>query len=69
VTNRYRLTDGAFDSHEICTAQRVKFHFANPNPRSQDVAVAVEFGLGGRRWEQHLEEIRTINRLNARDDT
>jgi hypothetical protein len=69
VTNRYRLTDGGFESHEIGTAERVKLHFGNPNPRSKDMAVAVEFGLGGRRWERHLAEIRAINRLNAREDT
>jgi hypothetical protein len=65
TTAGYRLTDGAFTSHEVLAASRVKFHYADPNPAPEDTPVAVELGLGGRRWEQHLAEVRAINRENG----
>ena len=66
VSARYRFTDGVFESHVIHAAPRVKFHYDDPNPKPTDTAVAIELGLGGRRWEQNLAEIRAINHENSR---
>ena len=66
VSADYRLTDGAFTSHEIHAAPRVKFHYDDPDPEPTDTVVAIELGLGGDRWEQHLAKIRAINRENAK---
>jgi hypothetical protein len=61
---RYRATDGGFTSHEISAAARVGFHYDDPNPQPCDIASAVELGLGGKRWERHLAEVRAVNREN-----
>jgi hypothetical protein len=66
VSANYRVTDGGFESHVIHAAPRAKFHYDEPNPRPADTAVAIELGLGGRRWEQHLAEIKAINHENSR---
>lgn len=66
VSARYRFTDGGFESHVIHAAPRVAFHYDEPDPEPADTAVAVELGLGGRRWDQHLAEIKAINRENSR---
>lgn len=65
VSAGYRFTDGGFMSHKIHADPRVAFHFADPNPEPADTAVAVGLGLGGERWEEHLAEIRAINRENS----
>jgi hypothetical protein len=65
VSARYRFTDGEFESHIIHAAPRVTFHYDEANPRPADIAVAIELGLGGRRWEEHLVEIKAINRENS----
>jgi hypothetical protein len=66
VTARYRGTDGAFQSHVIEAGPRVMFHYDDPDPQPSDRAAAVELGLGGPRWEQHLAEVHAINEENAR---
>ena len=64
VSAKYRMTDGAFTSHEIHAAPRVTFHYDDPNPEPADTVAAIELRLGGDRWERHLAEIRAINREN-----
>lgn len=66
VSARYRLNDGGFKSHVIHANPRVEFHYDEPNPKPADTAVAIELGLGGRRWKQHVAEITAINRENGR---
>ena len=65
VSAEYRVTDGAFSSHLIHAAARVRFHYDDPNPAPADIAAAIELGLGADRWEQRLAEIRAINRENG----
>ncbi len=65
TTAGYRLTDGAFTSHGVWAAPRVKFHYEHPAPDPEDTPVAIELGLVGPRWEEHLAEVRAINRENG----
>jgi hypothetical protein len=67
VSSTYRLINREFSSHTIRAANRVEFHYDDPDPQPSDTAVAVELGLGGDRWEQHLAETRAINRQNGID--
>ena len=67
VTAQYRMTDGAFISHVIKASERTDFHFADPNPAPAASAVAVEIGLAGRRWEEHLAAIAAVNEQNRRN--
>ncbi len=62
----YRMTDGAFTSHAIGAAPRFEFHYDDANPQPTDTVVAIELGLGGDRWDRHLEEIREVARENQR---
>ena len=66
VSAEYRMTDGAFTSHQIHAALRVKFHYDDPNPEPTGAVAAIELGLGGDPWEGHLAKIRAINRENER---
>jgi hypothetical protein len=47
VNAAYRMTDGGFTSHVIQAADRVEFHYDDPNPQPSDTVAAIELGLVG----------------------